>query len=330
MNKNNISKIDRIHLNLFDLKSKKSLIEIYELYKNELRQYFDKDGKPIDKYFEKKSCPICESDNFSVKAESDNFVYNQCSNCEAIYNRTMLKNEVLMEMYKSGIYLDYFKKLVVHGDKLRKEKLELRKVKQISSFFESPGRVLDVGCGSGSLLKVCQENGWDVHGIDPSDSAVQIAKEKYDLDIHHGYFENFESEEKFDCIVFIGLEHLQNPMGGLEKASKLLKKNGIIFFEGPSADCFLMEYMSQFPFHATRYFESARHYLFFSKRCVEVMCEKFNLELAHIESNGLDFQTIILEEFDDEITNKLLNMQEVLNSMLLGDHYRVFLRKTDI
>ena len=55
--------------------------------------------------------------------------------------------------------------------------------------------------------------------------------------------------------------------------------------------------------------------------------KKNNLVVENIETNGLDIQTIILEEFEEALTNKLINMQDILNDLLLGDHYRVFLRK---
>ena len=35
--------------------------------------------------------------------------------------------------------------------------------------------------------------------------------------------------------------------------------------------------------------------------------------VENIETNGLDIQTIILEEFEEELTNKLINMQDILN-----------------
>ena len=34
-----------------------------------------------------------------------------------------------------------------------------------------------------------------------------------------------------------------------------------------------------------------------------------------------------LEEFGAKITDKIINIQDTLNDLLLGDHYRVFLRK---
>ena len=45
-----------------------------------------------------------------------------------------------------------------------------------------------------------------------------------------------------------------------------------------------------------------------------------------IESNGLDIQTILLEEYDKNTTDKILEIQDTLNDMLLGDHIRVILK----
>jgi len=51
------------------------------------------------------------------------------------------------------------------------------------------------------------------------------------------------------------------------------------------------------------------------------------MKIKYIVTNGLDVQTILFHEFDKDITEKILNMQDLLNDMLLGDHYRVFMKK---
>ena len=48
--------------------------------------------------------------------------------------------------------------------------------------------------------------------------------------------------------------------------------------------------------------------------------------IEYIETNGLDIQTILMEEFDNQTTDKIMNIQDIINDLLLGDHYRVFLR----
>ena len=95
----------------------------------------------------------------------------------------------------------------------------------------------------------------------------------------------------------------------------------------PSADCFISEYLKKYNFSPTRYIESGRHNIFFSSEVIGKIAEKFSLKIELIESNGLDIQTILLKEFDAKITDKIINIQDTLNDLLLGDHYRIFLRK---
>jgi len=53
----------------------------------------------------------------------------------------------------------------------------------------------------------------------------------------------------------------------------------------------------------------------------------FKISFRKVSRNGLDLQTILLENFDVEITDKILRMQDTLNDLLLGDHHRVFLKR---
>ncbi|MBL18749.1 MAG: hypothetical protein CMC82_02825 [Flavobacteriaceae bacterium] len=325
----NIKDIPKIKLNLFDLKPKEALESTYAFFDKELSKYFCDNGDPDTKFFSEIDCPLCGCPETTNIFSLDKFSYDKCTNCAAVYNKKMLRSEVLEGMYASGIYIEYFKKLVAGSQTIRKELLERRKVAQLSSFFDKPGTLLDVGCGSGSLLKECKDIGWKVFGIDPSKEACSVAKKKYGLSITQDTFENFETRAKFDCIVFIGIEHLQDPMNGIDKAKRLLKQNGLIFFEAPSADSFLMSHLTKYPQQITRFIEAGRHYLFFSKKSINYICEKYSLELEYLESNGLDLQTLVMDDLSDTSTNKLIDMQDTLNDLLLGDHYRVFLRSKD-
>ena len=48
----------------------------------------------------------------------------------------------------------------------------------VESVAPSPGRVFDVGCGTGSLLRLLHDRGWAVEGCDPSVAMVQAARTK--------------------------------------------------------------------------------------------------------------------------------------------------------
>ena len=89
----------------------------------------------------------------------------------------------------------------------------------------------------------------------------------------------------------------------------------------------ILDYLKKYSFSPTRYIESGRHNIFFSKKIIEKISNNLNMKVELIETNGLDLQTIFLENFDIKITDKIIRMQDILNDLLLGDHYRVFLKK---
>jgi 2-polyprenyl-3-methyl-5-hydroxy-6-metoxy-1,4-benzoquinol methylase len=327
--KNSKTELNKIKLNLFELKPIEDLLKIAKFYKKFLGNFFSDHAVPYKKYFVESNCPICNKYNDDIKFINEMFTYVECSKCFAIYNNPVLKQAILSKMYKSGEYLNYFKTFVAKNQKVRKGILDKRKAKQINSLFLKPGLLLDVGCGSGSLMKNCKDLGWCVDGIEPSLEACSAAKEMYDLNLRQVEFDSFVSKQKhYDCIVFIGLEHIPRPYDSLKKAEKLLKENGIIFIEAPSADSLLMNYISENEDQIlTRFIEPGRHSLFFSQKTFDYIQKKLGMKRIFLETNGLDLQTVLMKRFDVKTENKIINIQNTLNNMNLGDHYRIALKK---
>lgn len=320
--------IEKIKLNLFTLKSKHNLNSITAFFTDYLSSYFNADHTPKEEYFECKGCPICHAEKKTPVYTIDKFSYFECDSCKGIYTDPFIKETYINMMYSSGVYNEYQQKLVHNSSGLRKDLLDKRKIAQIENHQPKKGKLLDVGCGQGSFLKSCKDGGWQVKGVDPSLNAAVKAKELYGFDVITSRFEDLSEEEKYDCVTLWGvLEHVLTPLDILNKASALCNKNAIVQFEVPSSDCFLKKYLEKYSFLPTRYIESGRHNIFFSRKSIEWMLEQAGLELVEIESNGLDIQTILMEEFDESVTEKLLNIQDLINDMLLGDHYRVFARK---
>ena len=67
---------------------------------------------------------------------------------------------------------------------------------------------------------------------------------------------------------------------------------------------------------------------FFSTKTFDYICDRFGFSIEMIETNGLDIETILLDDDVDSFGEKILNVQEILNTLLLGDHFRVAFRKT--
>ena len=77
-----------------------------------------------------------------------------------------------------------------------------KKLELLNSFPVEEKNVLDIGCGTGDFLNVCQQAGWKVTGIEPSEKAREKALEKLEKGTYiysniHAFFEDdFAGEEK--------------------------------------------------------------------------------------------------------------------------------------
>ena len=94
------------------------------------------------------------------------------------------------------------------------------------------GRALDVGCGNGSLCGVLLRDGWDVVGIDLSQSGIDIARKTHptarfemlgadDQLLHH------LNEQPFDVVISTEVvEHLYAPRAFIKGCFSALKPGG--------------------------------------------------------------------------------------------------------
>ena len=323
--------MEKIKLNLFKLKKKKDLVSVNYFFQSITSKWFNNDNSPNYNFFDLRDCPLCNHAESKELFLVDNFSYHECSNCESVYTKPFPKDQVINELYTQGNYGKYQDKLVKSGKQIRKGTLDERKFSQISSLINNKTdkiKILDIGCGGGTFLEVCKQNSWDVEGVDYSSSAASEVMENYQIVVHVGDFNLLKISKKYDVVSFWGvLEHMSNPIFSIKKALDILNPGGLLVFEVPSADCFLRFYLEKYSFSPTRYIESGRHNIFFSKKLINKLASEYDLSIEMIESNGLDIQTILLEEYDEVTTEKILEVQDTLNDMLFGDHLRVIIKK---
>ena len=100
----------------------------------------------------------------------------------------------------------------------------------------APGRLLDVGCGAGDLMKLAREMGWQATGIEVDPDAVTFARAR-GLDVVQGGVQALGSwTERFDCINCSHvLEHVHEPLELLNTMTHLLKDDGTLLLSLPNA-----------------------------------------------------------------------------------------------
>lgn len=79
----------------------------------------------------------------------------------------------------------------------------LRQLERALTFCDGPGRVLDVGCGCGGrFLRLLEERGDDITGIDVSAEMIRLAREAHpQADFMVQDVCNFKSTRRFDLII---------------------------------------------------------------------------------------------------------------------------------
>lgn len=107
----------------------------------------------------------------------------------------------------------------------------------ISQFVPEHSRVLDVGCGNGSLAEILQSRRVaQVFGIEPDASRAEIARSR-GIEVYCGFLsENFHKKySSFDVVLFADvLEHVPDPLQLIEHGLTCLKENGSIVLSVPN------------------------------------------------------------------------------------------------
>ena len=97
------------------------------------------------------------------------------------------------------------------------------------------GRVLDVGCGKGLLLRGLQERGWEVVGTELSEVSSRFAA-GLGIPVHRVCLEEYPGTPgNFDVItLYHSLEHMVDPLRTLKAAHRLLRPGGYLVVEVPN------------------------------------------------------------------------------------------------
>lgn len=206
-----------------------------------------------------------------------------CEQCGFIYADDIPEQAVLNEFYQSAGHHLHSVNLpdglkVIHADMFGFIK---RNVQPLMN-----ARVLDVGSSMGHFLNHFQTDGiHDVTGLEPSDSASDLAKKYYDINVISNNLQDYETDKKYNLVTFCGvLEHIEALNVALDKATDLLVSDGHVFIAVPDAESFgaidLTEPFLEF---------AMEHINFFCKTSLENLFLLHGFEMVSCESLKNDF-----------------------------------------
>lgn len=148
--------------------------------------------------------------------------------------------------------------------------------------FKKEGKALEVGSSTGVFLSLLKERGWEVQGVEPS--VASGAAEKNGIPTLNTTFEKAElKDDTFNLIIFNHvLEHMEDPIQILEKANRVLKKDGIVLIDAPN----FASLSARMSGAGWRYILPKEHRWHFTPKSLTALLEKSGFEIIYRETHS--------------------------------------------
>ncbi|HEY9185090.1 MAG TPA: class I SAM-dependent methyltransferase [Salegentibacter sp.] len=170
--------------------------------------------------------------------------------------------------------------------------------------LKSPGKLLDVGAGTGEFILHAKNRGWQVNGVEPNKSARNLALLK-NLDLKKE-LSGYEGE-KFDVIcLWHVLEHIPDPENEISRLKDLLNKGGILVIAVPNYKSYDAKYYKEF----WAAYDVPRHLWHFSQKGIKKLLSRFDFNL--IQTRPLIFDAYYVSLLSEKNRTGSLNPVKAL------------------
>lgn len=234
-------------------------------------------------------CPVCNSTNISkLLTDHREIDISECSKCQFQF-----MNPQYSDKYLDKFYSEYFTDEV--NDDSWKEATFYRHNFYLSLVENhcSKGKILDVGCGNGHLLRAAISRGWRTVGYDVDEKTTQAVSRELGIDVQSGDFFSIDYEnEEFDVVsMHQVLEHLKQPNEYLTKINSIIKKDGCLFIGIPNIKSLANRFKSFLEKRGLRkrnigkYYDSDHHVLYFEPQTLIRLLENHGFKVVY-QRNG--------------------------------------------
>lgn len=201
----------------------------------------------------------------------ESFTVVECANCGLGFVNPRPTPEAIQRYYPTDFY-EGFDEGDFHESRYRTE----------AAFIESVAGpadnrlLLDLGCANGDFPRHMRDRGWQIEGVEISDSSRPIT----DFTVYRTQFPDIPvNEPRYDVITaWAVLEHVHDPMAYFRKAAEVIKPGGTLIF-------LVTNFKSASSRHLFRE-DVPRHLYFFTEDTVREYMRGNGFELVRTEYGG--------------------------------------------
>ena len=172
-------------------------------------------------------CNLCGKTEWKILEQVVDTKVVQCR-CGLVFVTPPPSVHVLQAAYDDEYYRPWA------GQQVRRQIWNTR-MESIRESCPVPGRLLDIGCGTGDFLDLARTCGWDVFGTEFSESACGLVQQKGIQVVQGDVWEAKLPAASFDVVTcWHVLEHVTDPRRVLEESFRVLRPGGWLILATPN------------------------------------------------------------------------------------------------
>jgi len=237
-------------------------------------------------------CPVCNSDHINqILTAKDHLVSNeefniyQCDNCGLRFTNPRPDDNKLESYYNSEDYISHADEGNTLVNKLYKiaRTFTLRSKRKLISKHSQQKTLLDVGCGTAHFLTYCQQDNWQIEGVEPNSLARKQAEENTGITIHQK-LEKLEGQKFSVITLWHVLEHLPNLHQTIDQLSDLMSIDSALIIAVPNYEAYEESIFKE----NWAAYDVPRHLYHFNQESIQLLMQKHGLEIVQTKPMWLD------------------------------------------